>query len=514
MDEIFREVTAKVRGMWAHRKLGLAVAWLVGLAALVTISILPDKYEASARIFVNTDSILKPLMTGLTVQPNEELRIIMLSRVVISRPNVEKLVQTVGLDEGAKNQGERDFIVDRTLKTLEFKSAGRENIYRLSFRNEDPQLALKAIDMLASMFIESSKGGKTADTEAAKRFIDEQVGVYEHKLQEAENRLKDFRVKYLGMTPGDGKDNYFARVSDVERLLNQARLELREAENARDAYRSRMKAETDSLASGAPSGMPSAATIEIDARIDASRRNIESLLQRYTEAHPDVVAAQRVLRELEAQKRNLASSPAAAPILTPRNLLALESLKVSLAQSEANVASLRIRVGEYTERYNRLKSSAALMPQLEAELAQLNRDYEVNKRNYESLVTRRESANISGEMQTVAGDFRLVDPPRVTPRPVSPNRRLFLPIALLLAIGAGIGAAYVASQVRPSYFDARALRDATALPVLGVVSLVRTEQSRIVQRRNAMRFVGLAGALVAAYVVGLVAFEIMLSRMA
>src|SRR5437764_5511543 len=103
MEELFRQVLIKLRGMWSHRKLGMLVAWGIGLALFALIMTLSDSYEASARIFVNTDSILKPLMTGLTVQPNEEQRIIMLSRVVISRPNVEKLVAAVHLVEGAGN---------------------------------------------------------------------------------------------------------------------------------------------------------------------------------------------------------------------------------------------------------------------------------------------------------------------------------------------------------------------------------------------------------------------------
>lgn len=520
MEEILRRAVITLRGMWKHRLLGLAVAWGVGVIALAVLMMMPSKYEASARIFVNTDSILKPLMTGLTVQPNDDQRIVMLSRVVISRPNVEKLVQTVGLDAEAKSKDDHERIIDNVMRTLEFKGTGRDNLYTLSFRDEDPGRAKHAIDLLASMFIASSKGGKSEDTEAAKRFIDEQIAAYEKKLQEAENRVKEFRLRYLGMTSGDGKD-YFAQMVDTEKQLNQARLELREAERAREAFRRGLSAEEGTGANGT---VPDSTTMlaEVEGRIDAMRRNLDGLLQRYTEDHPDVQGSRRVLRELEDQRRALIAQRkrdgvTGAPTIGATGLSgarAAETLKVSLAQTEAQVASLSTRVAEFSQRLATLKASAARVPQLEAEYAQLNRDYDVNKKNYESLVARRESANISGDMQSVAGvsDFRLVDPPRVSSRPVSPKRGLLFPLMLLLAIGAGFAAAYVAAEARPTYYDARALREDTGLPMLGVVSLVPTEERRRAMRGSVVRFLGGAGALVFVFVAGLVVLELMTAR--
>jgi polysaccharide chain length determinant protein (PEP-CTERM system associated) len=524
MDENFRIAVVALRGMWAHRWLGLATASAVGATALVGLMGVPERYEASARIFVNTDSILKPLMTGLTVQPNEDLRIVMLSRLLISRPNVEKLVQTVGLDAQAKFAEDRERVVDNVMKTLEIKGAGRDNLnrdnlYTLTFRDVDPGRAKQTVGVLASMFIESSKGGKVEDTTSAKKFIDEQIAVYEKKLQEAESNLKEFRIRYFGMTPGDGKD-FFVRMSETNALLSQARLELREAEKAREAIRRGLDSEEASAGSStgtsqSPAGMLS----EIDARIDSMRRNLDTMLQRYTDRHPDVLGAQRVIRELEEQRRELiaANRKSGISVIQPATSgqRASETLKVSLAQAEASVASLSSRVAEYTERYNRLKASASLVPQLEAEYAQLNRDYDVNKKNYESLVARRESATISGEMQSVAGvsDFRLVDPPRVSPRPVWPNRALLVPLALLLSLAAGFVAAYIANEARPTFYDGRSLREVSGLPLLGVVSMVVSEPKRLAERRSLLRFLGGVGALVGTYLMSFVVMEMMTARL-
>jgi len=519
-NDVLRNALGILRGMWSHRWAGVGAAWAVGLLALLALSFVPHRYEATARLYVNTDSILKPLMRELTVQPNDEQRMAMLGRIVISRPNVETIVQKAGLDAHARSPAQREGIIDSVMKTLDFRPVGRGNLYTLAFRDRDPKRAQEVVELFTTMFIESNKGSKASDTDAAKRFIEEQIVTYEKKLSEAESRLKDFRLRYLGMTPGDGRD-FFVRVNEANNQLNQARLELREAERARDALRQGLASE-NAAAAGSSSApvVNSTAVAELDARIESMRRNLDGMLQRYTPGHPDVVGAQRVIRELEEQRHQAVlarrADPAAAAAPSSRGPQASEQLRVSLTQTEAQVASLSARVGEYAARYDKLKASAALVPQLEAEYAQLNRDYEVNKRNYESLVGRRESANISGEMQSVEGvaDFRIVDPPRVSPRPVSPNRFLLFPVALLAAFAAGVGVTYVLRQARPTFLDPRSLREATGLPLLGVVSRRIGPADQVAERNSHLRFAGAATGLVGLYLTTFVILEVMASRVA
>lgn len=145
-----------------------------------------------------------------------------------------------------------------------------------------------------------------------------------------------------------------------------------------------------------------------------------------------------------------------------------------------------------------------MIPQIEAELSQLNRDYEINKKNYESLVGRRESAAMSGEMDaTSAGvDFRLIDPPRVAPKPVYPNRLLLLPLTLVLALAAGLVFPLAASQIRPVFFDARSLREATGLPLLGLISKKTSDEEIAKNKRSLKLFIAAFALLLAVYGAG------------
>ena len=248
---------------------------------------------------------------------------------------------------------------------------------------------------------------------------------------------------------------------------------------------------------------------EIDGRIDVLKRNLDGLLQRYTEKHPDVLGTRRMIKELEDQKlEEIAARKKVAPT-NPASLVnnnpVYQQLKVSLAENEATVASLSVRVAEYQARYDQLKDSVKMIPQIEAELTQLNRDYDINKKNYESLVARRESATMSGEMDSSAAgvDFRLIDPPRVAPQPVSPNRLLLLPLTLVLAIAAGLAVPFAASQIRPVLFDARALRELTGLPLLGTVSRKMEDSLKHKEKKAMRRFIAAAGSLFAAYGAGI-----------
>jgi polysaccharide chain length determinant protein (PEP-CTERM system associated) len=494
------------------------------MIAAVVILRMPDQYEASARIFVDTDSILKPLMSGLTVQPNVEQRLVILSRTLISRPNVERLVRMADLDHTVKTPEERQQLIDTLMTTLGIAGAGGINLYTVYYRHQDPATAQRVVQSLTSMFVESSLGGKRKDAESAKQFINDQIKAYEKKLNEAEDRLKQFKLRNMNLNIGTGGDS-FTRMSEAANALNQARLALREAENSRDALKREVGGEEPVLLGdvlNTPTGA-SASVPEIDARIEAQKRTLDTLLQRYTEVHPDVSGVRRVIADLEEQKRHelaarkaaLAAKPkAAAPAANVANNPVYQQLKISLAEAEANVASLQTRVAEYEARYNQAKASIRMVPEIEAEFVQLNRDYGIHRSNYESLVARRESATMAGEMEAAAGnaEFRLIDPPRVSPKPVAPNRVRLFTLALLGALVAGVGASGLASQISRRFFDAHALRTATGLPVLGTVSLIPSETMKRNARRGLIGFIAATIALIGSYGAGILALSLLAAR--
>jgi polysaccharide chain length determinant protein (PEP-CTERM system associated) len=514
--------------MWKYRWPSLGAAWLVGLVSAIVVFLIPNQYEATARIYVDTQSILKPLMAGLTVQPNVEQQVGMLSRTLISRPNIEKLVRMADLDLKSSTKADQEALIEKLSRTIEVRSTGRDNLYSLAYRDPEMEKAKRVIQSMVSIFVESSLGASRKDTDSAKVFLNEQIKSYEAKLEEAETRLKEFRLRNIDLQTSDGKDSA-GRLADINTHLEQAKLELREAENARDAARAQLNVEGGGLpGSELPNLLPEAqanfATPEIDGRIDAQKRNLDALLQKYTEQHPDVVSTKKLIKDLEDQKRaqvaELRKAAAAAPKAAApgggfaNKSLAQQELSRVMATSEVQVASLRARVAEYQSRYAQARNLMKTSPQIEAEAAQLNRDYAINKKNYEDLVARRQSAVMSGELDVASGvaDFRLIDPPRVAPKPVSPNRMLLLAGALVVSLAAGVVTAFASSQLRPVFDSASELAERTGLPLLGVVSLVVGDDASRSERRDAYRFVAGSGGLIVLFLAGLIVTAILTSR--
>ena len=476
MHEIMTQLWSYLKAVWSHRWYAIGAAWVIAVAGWVTVAILPDRYEASARVYVDTQSILKPLLSGLAVQPNLDQKIAMMSRTLLSRPNVERVVRMADLDINAKTTEDKDFLIDDLISKIEIKNTGQDNLYTLAYRDQNPEVAKRVVQSLLTIFVEGSLGDKRKDADSARRFIDEQIKMYEQKLVFAENALKEFKRKHMDMMPNEGQD-YFARLSETSENLSQARLALREAETARDAIKRQLVGDEPVMFTD--QDYASSSNPEIDSRIQALKKNLDTLHLNYTEQHPDIIAAKRIIEQLEAQKKEEAKLRKGNPSMQALNPVT-QQLKLSLADAEANAASMRARVAEYSRRYNMLKAAADAIPQVEADFTQLNRDYDINKANYEQLLVRRDSAQMSGDMDANTGimNFRIVDPPRVPLMPSAPNRPLLMSLVLLGALVGGIAIAFLISQFRPTFNDRWTLRNVTGLPLLGSVSLIWTDAQK------------------------------------
>jgi polysaccharide chain length determinant protein (PEP-CTERM system associated) len=444
---------------------------------------LPDDYQASARVYVDTQGILKPLMAGMTTMPNVEQQVTFMRRTLISRPNLEKVIRMVDLDIKSHGDQDREQLIDELGSQIRIGGTDRDDIYTISYSNPNPKLGKDVVQSLLTIFVEGSVGGKKLDSEKAVQFIEEQIKSYEAKLAAGESALKDFKIRNMGLMPRQGGD-YAGKLAELTEELNQARLAALEAEQSRNAIKRQIAGEELAPVAGAAAedeGNP-----ELDARIQSLEKNLDQLRMQYTEEHPDILSAKRLIEQLQARKREEAKKKVRTASFSPM----MQQMTVALSVEEARLAALQARVREYSNRLATLRSLSNAAPEVEAELAQLNRDYQINKENYTKLVERREAARLSGDLSSASDimTIRVIDPPSVPSTPAGPNRPRLASLVFVGALAAGLGVALLLSQIRPTFVSQRALREATGIPVLGGISMNWTEPQRIKRRRRLYAF--------------------------
>jgi polysaccharide chain length determinant protein (PEP-CTERM system associated) len=178
-----------------------------------------------------------------------------------------------------------------------------------------------------------------------------------------------------------------------------------------------------------------------------------------------------------------------------------QRMKINLKEAEVAVAEARSKLAEASTEVLKLRRMVNTIPEVEAQLAALNRDYDTVKAQHQALLAKLESARLSENVEQSRDDvrFRIIEPPVAPLKPVSPNRPIFMVIVLVGAIGAGLGLAFLLHQMNRVFVTRNALREATGLPVLGSVSLAMSTDMRVSERRSNLRLAMAAGLLVVVF---------------
>lgn len=515
MHEIVEQILGYLRGMWRYRWYALAVAWTISLGGWFFVHRLPDQFEASARVYVDTQSILRPLLRGLTVDVNPDSQIQLMTRTLLSRPNLEKVARMTDLDLKARDNAQMDVLLDRLGKHISLRSLGRENLYTIGFEDKDPGFAKKVVQSLLTIFVENALGETRQDSDTAQRFLDKQIAEYEARLLAAEERLKNFKRQNVDMMPQSGQDHY-SKMQEMGGQLAAARLELKQIEQRRDTLKAQLDGDTATFGVGpkpviaqeGPASITDSAPV--DGRIKMMEEKLDQLLLQYTEKHPDVIAVRQTIADLRKQREKeiaeiraaaaaaakAASSNGGEPVQDGNPYL--QQLRMMLTAEEGNAAASRVRVEEFERRLAEMQRMVNSVPEVEAQLKALNRDYDVTRQNYDQLLARRESARLSQQAGQTNEDikFKVIDPPRVPNEPTGPNRVGLMSGVFGGAIIGGIAVAFLISQLRPTFDSRRMLTDLTGLPVLGMVSMVVSPDTIRRQRYGLAGFVGMGMLLV------------------
>ncbi len=470
MYELYELFVTYINGIWRHRWYLILVAWLVSIIGWGIVYQLPDQYEAKARVNVNTQSMLQPLLRGLTVATNTQQRIQLVTRTLLSRPNLEKLARMTDLDLLAQTPSEMDVLLDDLAGDIKLTGSRDQDLYTISYLHHDRQMAKLMVQSLLTIFVESTLGENRADTDSAQVFVGRQIKQYEAKLEAAEMRLSEFKRTHVGMMPGSAED-YYSQLKSAQSSMQQAKLSLREAQSQRKLLLEQMEEDEDSYLMY--SGLMPDSGSALDIRIQGLEERTDELLLNFTEKHPDVISIRDLIVVLE-QRREEERALRDELDMGPTDNPLYQQMKLQVSQADALVSTMQTRTDEYQKRVTILQEMVDTIPKVEAEFKQLNRDYGVIKNQYNSLLERREAANIA-EQAELSGDqirFRVVDPPRVPVEPAAPNRPLLMTVVLIVGLLAGAMLALLLYLINPTFDNSRTVMEVVGVPVLGAISMI------------------------------------------
>jgi polysaccharide chain length determinant protein (PEP-CTERM system associated) len=433
MNEIIYQIKNYIRSAWRFRWQAIAVSWIVAVIGWAMVFTLPSKYASEAKVYVDTESVLRPLLQGLAVQNDMNQRLHLMTRTLLSHENLKKLLMLTDLDHKTSSREEEERLIDWLRNTIVDDVNRRtipgtretENFYTIAFEYDDRFMAQRVVKVLLDIFVESALGDTRIESDAAQQFLQKQIVEYESRLVEAENKLTEFKRKNVDTLPREN-GGIFNRLETARTDLEAVQLEFKEAKIRRDELKNQYNTTlAEEQRRQERLGLSAASNSPMGQRLLAMQTRLDDLLLRYTEQHPDV---QELKSKIEELKKKAASQPAtvSAPVSSGRTSgsSALEELKLAYRQSEVELRAIQLRTNEYQGRVNEIKQKLDTLPKVEAELTRLNRDYNINKENYQELVQRLESAKIS-ERADEAGDnlkFRVVEPPKVPLFPVGPKR--------------------------------------------------------------------------------------------
>lgn len=490
--DLIQQFKPHLLAVWRYRWVWIVVSLLVTIVAWPVVVNLPDKYESSTRLYVDTQSMLKPVLKGLAVDSNIAVEFAAVTkRTLMSRNNIERIIRESDLDITVNNTKEQEKLIEhvrKNVKIISYGAKGRgqlDNFYAISFENSDPHTAYSVVKSVLDIFVENSLGASRKDSTHTTNFLNRQISEYEQRLSLAENNLRQFKQKNINLMPNQS-GGYYAQFSAATDSLRLAKRELKEEQEKEK----KLLQEIEKVTSGVGIVDSSKLLSPIDERIQILQTQLDDLYLRYTSLHPNIIALEETISQLKKDKEELKTGDkSAAPSLTSNKLY--QDLTVEQSKISGQVSALKVRVKEYESEIARLKSLIDTIPEVEAALAKLNRDYDINKEKYNSLVSRRESANISNQADTDSDQvtFKIIEAPKVPVIPLGPNRPILFIAVYAVSIGAGILVAWLFSQMKPTIMTERELTEKYGFNTLGSVSVVMSSAQKSYERKKLIGFI-------------------------
>lgn len=484
-----------------RRRVGLGLVFAaIALTALVAGTYWPKKYGSSTTILVQESSIIKPLMEGRAVTTDIADRAAIAREVIFSRKIMDDILLTGGWMTDKPSPIEQERLID-AIKSRTSIASSRENLIQIGYVDSDPDRTYKVDKRLADLFIQESLAAKERESRHAYEFINGQVEEYHKKLTDAEDKLKAFRNKNVDARPGSATDSN-TRIGELRTQVENARMDLMEQRSKESSLTAQLSGESEVVVTQTREG-------QYRVRLGELQNELDKLLLTYTDQHPDVIRLRHEMEDVRSQLqreqqqsdlRKAVGGPASVMEGNLSNPLYLE-LRSKLAEVRRNAGAAQSRMDASQSILNSELDRGRRIADSENSLAELTRDYEVNRDIYQDLLKRRENARVSMNLDADhQGLSFTIQEPAV--KPLQPIGLRFMHFGLAgIAVSVALPLLLLFALAR---FDTRMrmpdqLERLTGLPVLTSIPFYSTLQERRRSRVNTLIFVIIVLGVVFAY---------------
>lgn len=493
MDPAQRQLLNKYVDLFYRRKVLLLVMLLVSLPAGLGVYLLTPKVYQASSLLSYEQQLISP--GKMSADQNSRIRDIVstLTQIVTSRTSLEKLIVELDLYPDARQNLPMEDVIDLMRKDILIEPSQKGDTFKVTFNHKDRHKVVKATNGLAAKFIEENLKYREERAAETSSFTSNELERAKTAMDSKENAMRDYKLKYFNELPEQRESNV-ARLIALQKQDQERQISIQELERTavliQDQITNRRKvleAAVDIKSETDASGVPQVSEIpqSSEARLAKARLVLEQLLSRYTEKHPEVKRVRSIIAKLEEEVGTAPQGPAAANSgggegdrggegAASSDPTAVDTVTLQLETQKKNILLNIEAIKEEKERQKKVIAQyeewVAAAPVREAEWAALTREYSQLKRHYDYLVAQDLEAKsmLNLEKRQKGSQFKIEDPARLPEKPVQPNFKKILGIALAAGLGMGFGIALVLD-----FFDGT-LRDPEMIEASLGVTLLTT----------------------------------------
>lgn len=488
---------------------------LIMFGAFVYCVVVPNQYRSSTTILVLPQSVPEKYVSSI-VTYNLEERLTATSQQIMSRTRLMKVIDQYDLYKEARSSTSPEILAEKMRKDIKIDILKGKNAFVLSYVHKNPKVAMLTASQLASFFIEENMKVRDKLAVTTSEFLDAQVQDVKRKLEAQEERIKQYKFKYLGELPQEmvANLNMLGRLQDQRRTNAEA---IARAEDRRVLMESQISSLQNQIRT-LEGGTGDPADLLID-ELYAKRKQLDDLSAKYTQNYPSIIQIRNEIEQLEERigKNERGGNPGVDNI--QRNLPILRKQKASREREEvgrirSQVKSLELEITalkreqeEIQNTSNAIQAKVARLPQREQEMISLTRDYDNLKQSYDDLLKKKLEANVSQNLEDrqEGGQFQILDPANLPIQPYSPDRLRILSLAFIASLAVGFGGALGVEYFNPTLQSSRDFKKFFELPVLATIPAI---QNAGYNRRNNLRRTVVFGGVLS-FMVAVIAFVLL-----